>query len=147
MAKRSARGVIAALLLIGAALTACGGIGEASEELAPSSTPASTSTPAPTATPQTSSPKIAIAGGDDEMGEDLFQLGERIFLKEAGEGVGCSACHGSDAKGAIGPNIRGKTPDDIRGALARVDAMSFLRLNQQKVEAISEYLEWLTTQP
>ena len=147
MAKRSVLGAIAALLLIAAALTACGGIGEATEEPAPTSTPAATSTPAPTAPPQTSSAKMATAGSGGEMGEDLFQLGERIFEKEAGEGVGCSTCHGADAKGSIGPNIRGKTPDDIRGALARVDALSFLRLNQQKIDAVSEYLKWLATQP
>ena len=152
MARRCVLGAIAALFLIAAALTACGSIGEAPEDPAPSSTPAATlaaatSTPAPTPTLQTSGAKMAMVGGDDEMGADLFQLGERIFQKDAGEGVGCSFCHGADAKGSIGPNIRGKTPDDIRGALARVDAMSFLRLNQKKIEAVSEYLKWLATQP
>ena len=88
-----------------------------------------------------------MEGGGDEMGEDLFQLGERIFEKEAGEGVGCLFCHGAGGKGNIGPNIRGKSPDDIRDALERVDAMSFIRLNQREVEAVAAYLKWLATQP
>tara|TARA_Y100000310_G_scaffold315778_1_gene366713 strand:- start:548 stop:685 length:138 start_codon:yes stop_codon:yes gene_type:complete len=41
---------------------------------------------------------------------------------------------------------RGKTPDEIRGALGRVDAMGFLSMSQEKIEAVSVYLRWLATQ-
>ena len=85
--------------------------------------------------------------GAGEISEDPFLLGERIFKEEAAEGVGCSYCHGGDGRGNIGPNIRGKSAGDIRFALESLDAMSFIHLNQEEVEAVSEYLKWLATQP
>ena len=82
------------------------------------------------------------------MEETPFELGERVFKNAATkDGVGCSTCHGPDGKGNIGPNIRGKTPDDIRLALGRVDAMDFINLSREKIEAVSLYLQWLATQP
>ncbi len=83
----------------------------------------------------------------DPMGEDPFELGERIFLEEAAEGVGCSYCHGLDGRGDIGPYIRGKTVGEIGMALDTFDAMSFIHLNDEKIAAVSEYLKWLATQP
>jgi mono/diheme cytochrome c family protein len=153
MAKRSALAVLVILALVAVALTACGGASEAAEAPLASPTPAATlpaanPTPSPTATTQVSAaPPAAVSAQAPDTGDDLFSLGERIFESEAGEGVGCSACHGADGKGQIGPDIRGKTPDDIRGALGWVDAMGFLRLGKGKIEAVSAYLQWLATQP
>ncbi len=82
------------------------------------------------------------------MEETPFELGERIFKNAATkDGIGCSYCHGPDGKGNIGPSILGKTPGDIRFALDSIDAMDFINLNQEKVEAVSTYLQWLATQP
>lgn len=81
------------------------------------------------------------------MREDPFLLGERIFKNEAAEGVGCSYCHDADGKGNIGPNIRSKSPGEIGFALKNVDVMSFIHLNEEEVEAVSEYLKWLATEP
>jgi mono/diheme cytochrome c family protein len=151
MATRSVIGAIAVLLLIAAALTACGSTGEAAEAPLPSPTTAAAAapTPLPTATQQAVAPPTAIpavpAQAHDAESE-AFDLGKRVFEIEAGEGVGCSFCHGPDGKGMIGPSIVGKTPEEIRAALGRVDAMGFLSLGQKKVEAVSAYLQWLATQ-
>lgn len=92
-------------------------------------------------------PVVDVDGPDTPATEDSFELGKRIFESEAGEGVGCSYCHGDDGLGNIGPNIRGKTPGDVRFALESIDAMSFINLNETEIVAVSEYLQWLATQP
>ena len=105
-------------------------------------------TPEPTAVPVTSTNPAPEPAGDP-MADDTFKLGESIFIDSAYKkgGIGCSTCHGPEARGDIGPNIRGKTPGDIASALESIDAMEFLNLSQKKVEAVSEYLKWLATQP
>jgi len=37
----------------------------------------------------------------------------------------CIACHGEDAKGSVGPDIRDKSATDIRHAITKVPLMSF----------------------
>jgi mono/diheme cytochrome c family protein len=103
-------------------------------------TQAATSVPAPS-TP-TPVPTVGSAGGD------LLALGKEVFEKKAGN-VGCQACHGPDAKGVVGPNIRGKSADDIRKALKEVDLMmqTVKNLSDEDIEAVAAYLEFLTTQP
>jgi mono/diheme cytochrome c family protein len=75
-------------------------------------------------------------------------LGKEVFEKKAG-GIGCQACHGMDAKGNIGPNIRGATAVQIREALATVDLMkeTVKNLNAEDIEAVAAYLAYLATQP
>ena len=65
--------------------------------------------------------------------------GEQIFQKTAG-GVGCASCHGIEATGMVGPNIRGRTASQIASALGRVEAMSFIKLSSEEVEAVAAYL-------
>ncbi len=136
MARRPPLSVLVVLILIAGSLAACGGPGEP--------------TPTPTAEPPqaaASGPVRANPGSGDGMEEVPFILGERIFKEAAAEGVGCQYCHGPDGRGNVGPNIRGKRPGDIGFALDTVDAMQFIHLNQEKVEAVSVYLQWLATQP
>lgn len=107
-------------------------------------------TPVPVAEPvsQTNpTPATANAPDTNGVGDDLFELGKTIFLEDAAEGVGCQICHGPEARGNIGPNIRGKNPGDIEFALDVVDAMFFIHLNQKEIEAVSTYLKWLAEQP
>lgn len=118
-------GVLAAAVLL---LAACGG-GPAAQPAASPSAPAT-----PPATPKGDSAALRAKG------EDLFQ-------KTAG-GVGCQMCHGADGKGKpnIAPAIRGKTADDIKRALG-LDAMSFIRLTDDDIQAVAEYLKYLQSQP
>ena len=114
-----------------------------------------TETPTPTATATASTPAVkppprTATVESDPMGEDPFLLGERIFLTEAGEGIGCSTCHGLDGRGTVAagsPPIRGKFPWEIQLALDNNPVMDFLSLSPDEVEAVSEYLQWLATQP
>ena len=68
--------------------------------------------------------------------------GKAIFETEAG-GIGCDTCHGPDAAGLVGPDIRGKDSVDIVAALASVPQMSFIRLNRDDLLAVQEYLRYL----
>lgn len=119
----------------------------------PTATATATGTATGTATastPAVKPPPRTATAESDPMGEDPFLLGERIFLTEAGEGIGCSACHGLDGRGTVAagsPPIRGKFPWEIQLALDNNPVMDFLSLSPDEVEAVSEYLQWLATQP
>jgi len=90
-------------------------------------------TPAPTPTPKADTAALKAKG-------------EEIFQKTAG-GVGCQYCHGKDAKGGnLGPDIRGKTGEEIIGALGR-DPMTFIYLTDEEIEAVAIYLKYLQSQP
>lgn len=78
--------------------------------------------------------------------DGLLVQGEEIFQKTAG-GLGCQYCHGTDAKGNIGPNIRGKPEEAIQNALGLVQQMSFIHLSDQEIEAVATYLKYLESQP
>lgn len=112
--------IVAAMLL-----TACGGD--------------TTTRPTPTAIAPTVSPTPTGPKVDPAV---LRARGEEIFQKTAG-GVGCKACHGADGKGGnLGPDVRGKTADDINRALGG-DAMSFLRISEDDIQAVAAYLKTL----
>ena len=155
MGRRCGGAALAVLLLVAVVGAACGGgnTRAASSDAPPTTVvteptvaPAS-ATPAPTAT-SVAGPLPTPAAQDPDSGSDeVFLLGERIFMTEAGDGVGCSFCHGPTGLGLIGPNIRGKQPADIKLALDSLPPMEFLRLSQKKIEAVSVYLQWLATQP
>lgn len=72
----------------------------------------------------------------------LVTVGENVFQHTAG-GVGCQLCHGQDAKGLIGPNIVGKTADDIRFQFENNDQMKFITLTDQEIAAVAVYLQYL----
>ena len=74
-------------------------------------------------------PTVADAG-------DLVAQGEAIFFKP---GL-CSTCHGDDATGLVGPNIIGKTADQILLQIETNDAMSVISLSDEELEALEAYL-------
>ncbi|MDO8567601.1 MAG: c-type cytochrome [Dehalococcoidales bacterium] len=99
-----------------------------------------TTSPAPTsAAPATPATPPAPKAGD------LLSKGEDLFQRKA-SGVGCAGCHGVDAYGAIGPNIRGSSAQEITEALKTVASMNFIKLTNDEVEAISAYLKYLESQ-
>ena len=107
-----------------------------------------TRSPAPTGVVPTPPPISPTPGSDPPPSVDLLALGKEVFEKKAG-GVGCQSCHGIDGKGKIGPNIRGKTAENIRQALSTVDLMMEVvkNLDAQDIEAVAAYLKYLATQP
>ncbi len=68
--------------------------------------------------------------------------GKEVYEKLAG-GVGCQACHGMDAAGIIGPDIRGKDPVAILAALQSVPDMGFIELTSEQVDQVAAYLRAL----
>lgn len=69
--------------------------------------------------------------------------GKEIFQETAG-GVGCASCHREDAGGDVGPNIQGRTFEDIRAALdGGVEDMGFIELTDEEVRQVAEYLHFL----
>ncbi|MBI2830355.1 MAG: cytochrome c [Chloroflexi bacterium] len=128
-------GVTAGLVVAALFLAACGG--------KPAATPPATTLPP---TPKTSPPATTSPAPPKVDPAVLRAKGEEIFQKTAG-GVGCKACHGVDGKGGnLGPNIRGKTADELKRALGG-DAMSFIQLSNADIEAVVEYLKYLASQP
>lgn len=73
---------------------------------------------------------------------EVIARGEDIFQRTAG-GRGCAACHGKDARGQVGPDIRGRSASDIRRALKSVDLMQFISLTDDEIEAVVAYLQFL----
>jgi len=71
--------------------------------------------------------------------DDQVAAGKLLFEETAGD-VGCASCHGMDAKGDAGPDIRGRTADDIHYAKENVEDMNFLELTDQDIEAVAAYL-------
>ncbi len=55
----------------------------------------------------------------------------------------CAGCHGENAQGLIGPNIRGETAEDIQNAINTVDLMmtpSLQALTPAEIQAIAVFL-------
>ena len=84
--------------------------------------------------------------GDTNDREQLISLGKTLYNEAAG-GVGCAMCHAADARGDIGPNLRGKSLGDIQFALETNEQMSFIILSPEEIEAIAAYLQQLSAQP
>lgn len=55
----------------------------------------------------------------------------------------CSTCHALDAKGDIGPDIRGKSVEEIKQAIAEVDFMQGFQdeFSDKELRLISGYLQ------
>ncbi|PJF41567.1 MAG: hypothetical protein D6737_00980 [Chloroflexi bacterium] len=89
---------------------------------------------------------IAVAQSDGEFDPDLLARGEALFQREAG-GIGCQYCHGQDARGDIGPNILGKSPEAILQAIGTVQMMEVVTdVTAEDAEALSIYLAFLDAQ-
>lgn len=73
-----------------------------------------------------------VSAGDQQLD------GEAFYART------CSACHGEDASGHIGPDIRGLTSDDIEAAIDRVPMMVGVKsITEQQVTAVGKYIEGL----
>jgi mono/diheme cytochrome c family protein len=98
------------------------------------------------AQPQVPEPTAAPVRESSSMSEDeLVAAGEKIFQETAG-GIGCQACHGRDALGDVGPNIVGKSAETIQTQLDTNEAMQFIILSSEDIEALAAYLDWLAEQ-
>ena len=54
----------------------------------------------------------------------------------------CSACHGEDASGHIGPDIRGKTAEDVEAAIANVVMMIGVKSSTEaQITAVGAYIQ------
>lgn len=84
-------------------------------------------------------------GGGGGSSADLVAKGEVVYFTAGGQG--CSSCHGNDARGDQGPNIRGKTREEIVACLQTVVQMAFLNLTEEEIDAVAAYLAYLATQP
>ncbi|MBI2831859.1 MAG: c-type cytochrome [Chloroflexi bacterium] len=116
-------------------LSACGG------------QPAATSAPA-TKVPASPAPPAVTTPAPAKVDPAVQRAkGEQIYQKTGG-GTGCQACHGTDGKGKpnTAPDVRGASADDIKRALGG-DAMSFIRLPDDDIEAVAAYLKYLQSQP
>ncbi|MBI2941044.1 MAG: hypothetical protein HYY04_11470 [Chloroflexi bacterium] len=88
------------------------------------------------ATPGASAaPSSPSARGDAR----LVAQGEKVFQETAA----CFACHGKDAKGLVGPDVRGKTADDVRFQLKNNEQMVPLKVSDGDIEAVGAYLQSL----
>jgi mono/diheme cytochrome c family protein len=68
--------------------------------------------------------------------------GELLFQQTAGD-VGCQYCHGTDAKGLVGPDIREADASKIQFALGKVEAMAFIYLTEEEIQDVAAYLQSL----
>jgi mono/diheme cytochrome c family protein/DNA-binding beta-propeller fold protein YncE len=75
--------------------------------------------------------------------------GRAIFERTAG-GTGCAACHGINGRGnpqVNAPDIRGADEARVRAALAGVEQMSKIRLDDAEIAAVVAHLQALNQQP
>jgi mono/diheme cytochrome c family protein len=149
-------GVGALILALFLSIAACGspssGGSGADSSPVPSPTPIERASPTSTPTPSSSlpTPTSTRPVSPQEGSASRLARGEEIFQRTAG-GVGCQYCHGVNAKGNIGPNIRGKPLESIKLALGTVEQMFFISqttpLTEEDIEAIAAYLKYLESQP
>ena len=83
------------------------------------------------------------AGAQDATTANL-EHGKTLFFEEAG-GIGCAACHGEDARGAIGSDIRGRSVKEIKAATNAVADMQAAGLDQLTNEEIDHVAAYLAT--
>lgn len=55
----------------------------------------------------------------------------------------CSECHGADAAGDIGPDIRGKSRRQIKYAVRGFDEMPTIDLTSDQIDGLAAYLQSL----
>ncbi len=103
----------------------------------PSVTPVAT--PKPVSSPVPGSQTQNTPKANDQIS------GEELYQRTAG-GAGCAICHGADAYGSVGPNIRGSSVQEIKKALGTVASMSFIKMTDEQIEAVSAYLKYLQSQ-
>jgi len=83
-----------------------------------------------------------IGCGDDDDSNSIDDIdaaldGSTLYAEN------CAVCHGASAEGDLGPNIRGKTSDEIQNALATVPEMTNVDVTDDEVTEIAAYLATL----
>ncbi len=131
---------VAACLTVVAA--ACSSPAEPAPTTAVEGTAASDTAVATTASGEVSTTEAGVTTTESMDDAQLIALGETLYQETAG-GIGCKACHGTDARGEAGPNIIGKSADTIRVNLETNENMMFIILNDEEIEAIAAYLATL----
>ena len=86
----------------------------------------------------------AMPAGAQDVTAASLDHGKRLFFEEAG-GIGCAACHGEDAKGYIGSDIRGRSVKEIKAATNAVSDMQGAGLDQLAKEEIDHVAAYLAT--
>lgn len=99
--------------------------------------------------------QLACAGGDVAQATEVAgptgdaQRGKELFLSE----MGCNVCHGEDAKGSVGPDIRQATIEKVYHALQNFPDMMNWQFNfpelfeEQSLLDIVAYLQTLPKEP
>ncbi len=155
MLKRNPIKLVGSILLGGTVmlgiLSACGGPAAETKPIpAPPPTLAPTPAPTPAPAPVTA---IPVSRPADSNGHVDPQAQGKLIWEEAAGGVGCAYCHGLEGKGSGtsgqgAPNIRGTNKSQIRRAVAGgVPLMSFIKLNEEELAAVAEYVQYLSAQP
>lgn len=146
---RQVLGILVVLLF----LAACGGrtptVSTPTASPPPAATPPGMEAPGmPAATPLPPTPTVASPATPKTPStqDPLIAKGEEVFQRTAG-GVGCQLCHGREARGDVGPDIRGATVTRISSALSSVEQMAFIKLSPEEVQAVATYLQFLASQP
>jgi predicted CXXCH cytochrome family protein len=76
--------------------------------------------------------------------EGLLAAGNEQVDGKAFYSITCLACHGQDASGHIGPDIRGLTADDVKAAIARVPMMIGVKSSSEtQIHAVGAYIQKL----
>ncbi|MBI2906764.1 MAG: c-type cytochrome [Chloroflexi bacterium] len=96
---------------------------------------------APTAAPPRATATIAPTERTATSSPEMVARGQRIYAQQTN---GCVACHGDGATGGAGPDIRGKTANDIRNQLEENPQMQSLKISASDIEAVAAYLQSLT---
>lgn len=81
--------------------------------------------------------ETASPSGNPQRGQELFE-----------SGLGCNVCHGMDARGAIGPNIRQTTLDKVYHALQNFPDMMNWQYNNPELfekQALLDIVSYLQT--
>ncbi len=87
------------------------------------------------------------AGGDDQIGD--AERGKQLFESD----LGCNVCHGLDASGAVGQNIRQITIEQVYHALQNFPDMMNWQFNnpdlfeEQALLDVVAYLQTLEREP
>ena len=73
--------------------------------------------------------------------EELLSAASEQIDGKAFYATSCSACHGEDASGHIGPDIRGQTAGDIAAAIDRVQMMVGVKtITEQQINAVGDHI-------
>lgn len=75
-----------------------------------------------------------VSAGELILPPDQVQIGQSAYSKK------CASCHGRDASGASGPDVKGILPRDVTMAARGVENMPRVPLETDEAEAIAIFL-------